>query len=122
MPNLASEDTVDTANVVLNCTYNAKAIGGDAIDTSVVVENQPLKIIAGNPYVCDDTDEGVPLIPLLPCSPPDRVIQPTVNTTVFIDNKLPAVTGDQTTLVIGGTPRVLTGPFQHANIIIGSNL
>ena len=42
--------------------------------------------------------------------------------TVFIDNKLPAVTGDQTTLVIGGTPRVLTGPFQHANIIIGSNL
>ena len=122
MPNLASEDTVDTANVVLNCTYNAKAIGGDAIDTSVVVENQPLKIIAGNPYVCDDTDEGVPLIPLLPCSPPDRVIQPTVNTTVYIDGKLPAVTGDQTTLVIGGTPRVLTGPFQHANIIIGSNL
>ena len=122
MPNLASEDTVDTANVVLNCTYGAKAIGGDAIDTSVVIDNQPLKMIAGTPYICDDAPEGVPLVPLLPCSPPDRTIQPTVNTTVYIDGKLPAVTGDQTQLVIGGTPRVLTGPFQHANIIIGSNL
>ena len=45
-----------------------------------------------------------------------------MNTTVYIDQKLPAVTGDQTQLTIGGTPRVLTGPYQHANIIIGSNL
>ena len=122
MPNLASEDTVDTANVVLNCTYGAKAIGGDPIKTSVKVGNEDLYVIAGTPYICDDAPEGVPLIPLLPCSPPDRTIQPTVNTTVYIDGKLPAVTGDQTQLVIGGTPRVLTGPFQHANIIIGSNL
>ena len=125
MPNLASEDTVDTANVVLNCTYGAKAIGGEPIETSVKVGEQTLEIIAGpeaQPYECDDAPEGVPLIPLLPCSPPDRTIVPTVNTTVYIDGKLPAVTGDQTQLVIGGTPRVLTGPFQHANIIIGSRI
>ncbi len=122
MPNLASEDTVDTASIVVNCEYDAKAIGGDPIKTSVKVGNEDLYVIAGTPYDCDDLDEGTPLIPLIPCPPPARTIAPKVNTTVYIDGKLPAVTGDETTLVIGGTPRLLTGPFQHANIIIGSNL
>ena len=118
MPNLVSEDTVDTASTVGSCSYIATPIGGTPIETSVVVGNQPLKIIAGTPYQCD----SVPGAPNPPCQTSTRTIQPTVNTTVYIDEELPAVTGDQTQLAVGGTPRVLTGPFQHANIIIGSNL
>ena len=94
------------------------------MSTSVVVGNQPLKIIAGTPfYECDEVT-GVKINPLspLPCQPGTRRITPTVNTTVFIDGKLPAVTGDQAQLVIGGSPRPLTGPFQHASILIGSRL
>ena len=60
-----------------------------------------------------------PLIPA-PCQTGTRVVTPTVNTTVFMNGRLPAVTGDQAALL--GTARPLTGPYQHANIIIGSNL
>ena len=127
MPNLASEDTVDTLSSDGNCIYNAAPIGGSPVSTSVVVGNQPLKIVAGTPfYACDnvtgdDVQKINPLSPL-PCQPGTRRITPTVNTTVFIDGKLPAVTGDQAQLVIGGSPRPLTAPFQHANILIGSRL
>ena len=118
MPNLASKDTVDTASTVGSCGYTATPIGGSPVSTSVVVGNQPLKIIAGTPYQCDI----VPGAPNPPCQPSARTIQPTVNTTVFIDGKLPAVTGDETQLTVGGSPRPLTGPFQHASILIGSRL
>ena len=124
MPNLASEDTVDTSSTDGTCIYNAAPIGGNPVSTSVVVGNQPLKIIAGTPfYACDDVN-GVKINPLspLPCQPGTRRITPTVNTTVFINGKLPAVTGDQAQLVIGGSPRPLTAPFQHASILIGSRL
>ena len=124
MPNLASEDTVDTSSTDGTCIYNAAPIGGSPVSTSVVVGNQPLKIIAGTPfYACDDVN-GVKINPLspLPCQPGTRRITPTVNTTVFINGKLPAVTGDQAQLVIGGSPRPLTAPFQHASILIGSRL
>ena len=124
MPNLASTETIDTTSSDGTCIYNAAPIGGSPVSTSVKVGNQPLKIIAGTPfYACDDVT-GVKINPLspLPCQPGTRRITPTVNTTVFIDGKLPAVTGDQAQLVIGGSPRPLTAPFQHANILIGSRL
>ena len=124
MPNLASEDTVDTSSTDGTCIYNAAPIGGSPVSTSVVVGNQPLKIIAGTPFYACDEVTGVKINPLspLPCQPGTRRITPTVNTTVFIDGKLPAVTGDQAQLVIGGSPRPLTAPFQHASILIGSRL
>ena len=124
MPNLASTETIDTTSSDGTCIYNAAPIGGSPVSTSVKVGNQPLKIIAGTPfYACDDVT-GVKINPLspLPCQPGTRRITPTVNTTVFIDGKLPAVTGDQAQLIIGGSPRPLTAPFQHANILIGSRL
>ena len=124
MPNLASTETIDTTSSDGTCIYNAAPIGGSPVSTSVKVGNQPLKIIAGTPfYACDDVT-GVKINPLspLPCQPGTRRITPTVNTTVFIDGKLPAVTGDQAQLTIGGSPRPLTAPFQHANILIGSRL
>ena len=130
MPNLVSEDTVDVVSTDGNCIYNAAPIGGAPIETSVKVGNQTLEIIAGTeaqPYECDEIT-GVkvnPLIPL-PCAPGKRNIVPVVNTTVFIDGKLPAVTGDTAQLVIGGvpigTPRTLTGPFIHPTIKIGTRL
>ena len=125
MPNLASTDTIDTSSSDGTCIYNAAPIGGTPVSTTVVVGNQPLKIIAGapQPYICDDVT-GVKINPLspLPCQPGTRRITPTVNTTVFINGQLPAVTGDQAQLLIGGSPRPLTGPFQHPTIKIGTRL
>ena len=79
------------------------------------------------PYECDEVS-GVkvnPLVPL-PCAPGERKIFSVVNTTVFIDDKLPAVTGDTAQLGIEnvpiGTPRTLTGPFIHPTIKIGTQI
>ena len=125
MPNLASIETVDTPSSDGTCTYAAEPIGGTPVPTTVKVGNQPLKIIAGapTPYACDDVT-GVKINPLspLPCQPGTRIVRPTVNTTVFINGQLPAVTGDEAQLVVGGTARPLTGPFQHPTIVIGSNI
>jgi len=125
MPNLASVETIDTVSSDGTCIYNPAPIGGTPVPTTVMVGNQPLKIIAGAPvpYSCADVT-GVKINPLspLPCQPGQRVIRPTVNKTVFINKQLPAVTGDEAQLVAGSTPRPLTGPFQHPTIVIGSNL
>ena len=125
MPNLASSETVDTPSSDGTCVYPASAIGGSPIATTVKVNNETLEIIAGapTPYACDAVD-GVKINPLspLPCQPGTRILRPSVNTTVFINGRLPAVTGDEAQLVVGGSPRPLTGPFQHPTIVIGSNL
>jgi len=125
MPNLASIETIDTLSSDGTCIYPASAIGGAGVPTTVMVGNQPLKIIAGAPvpYACDPVT-GVKINPLspLPCQPGTRIIRPNVNKTVIINGQLPAVTGDEAQLIIGGSPRPLTGPFQHPTIVIGSNL
>ena len=130
MANLVSEDTVDVVSTDGNCIYNAAPIGGEPIETSVVIDDEPLKMVSGTalePYECDEVS-GVkvnPLVPL-PCAPGERKIFSVVNTTVFIDDKLPAVTGDTAQLVIEnvpiGTPRTLTGPFIHPTIKIGTQI
>lgn len=125
MPNIAGPETVDTPSSDGTCIYAAAPIGGTAVPTTVMVGVTPLVIIAGAPvpYACADV-AGVKINPLspLPCQPGTRIIRPAVNTTVFINGQLPAVTGDEAQLVIGGTPRPLTGPFQYPRIIIGSKL
>ena len=125
MPNLASIETVDTVSSDGTWSSPASAIGGSGVTTTVRVNNQPLKIIAGAPvpYSCSPVT-GVKINPLspLPCQPGTRTLRPSVNTTVYINGQLPAVTGDEAQLVIGGSPRPLTGPFQHPTIVIGSNL
>ena len=121
MPQIASSNCIDTANTDGNCIYPAKALGGEPHKSSnVYFEGKEVEFYDSTSKI--DDVEGVkvnPLIPL-PCQPGVRTIVSTVNTSVSINGKFPAVTGDQTSL--GGTPRPLTGPFQHANIIIGSNL
>ena len=125
MPNLASVETIDTVSSDGTCIYNPAPIGGTPVPTTVMVGNEPLKIIAGAPvpYACDDVT-GVKINPLspLPCQPGTRTLRPLVNKSVFINGQLPAVTGDEAQLVIGGSQRPLTGPFQHPTIVIGSNI
>ena len=121
MPNLAGRTTLDTANTDGNCIYNAATLGGTPTRSPNVRFNNNFLESYDTTSVLDTVTavKVNPLIPV-PCQPGIRTILPTVNTTVFINGKLPAVTGDNTS--IGGTPRPLTGPFQHANIIIGQNL
>jgi len=123
---LASTETVDTTSTDGTCIYPPQALGGTPVETTVKVNNETLEIIAGTTqpfYECDDISGPTKVNPLspLPCQPGTRRLTPTVNTTVFINGKLPAVTGDDAQLVIGGSPRPLTGPFQHPTIIIGSS-
>ena len=124
MAYLASTETVDTASSDGTCVYGAEALGGTPVETTVKVNDETLEIIAGTPfYECDDISDITKINPLspLPCQEGTRRLTPTVNTTVYINGKLPAVTGDDAQLVIGGSPRPLTGPFQHPTIIIGSS-
>ena len=121
MANLAAVNTIDTANTDGNCIYGAEPLGGSPQKSANVKFNQQNVEYYWSGSTLDDVTavKVNPFIPV-PCQPGIRTILPTVNTTVFINGKLPAVTGDNTS--IGGTPRPLTGPFQHVNIIIGQKL
>lgn len=122
---LVGPETVDTISIDGNCSYAAAPIGGAPRPTTVMVGEEVLKIVSGAPvpYVCTDVPAVKinPIIPL-PCQPGTRILKPNVNKTVYINGQLPAVTGDEAQLLIGSTPRLLTGPFQHPRILIGTNL
>ena len=115
MPNLVGETTVDTANTDGNCIYAAAPLGGSpTISPNVLINGQVLRSYDTTSRPADVIPTKVnPLIPL-PCQPGVRVVTPVVNTSVLINGKLPAVTGDEAK--IGGTPRPLTGPFNYASI------
>ena len=122
MPNLVGPQTIDTQSSDGTCIYNASPLGGTPTPTTVMVNNQPL-------FIYDETSVPAPVVgvkinPLgpLPCQPGTRKVRPLVNTTVRINGRLPSVTGDDAQLVVGGTLRPLTGPFQHPTIVIGSNV
>ena len=122
MPLLAQEFTKDTSTTINNCVYAQIAIGGAPVATSIVAGGAPLRIIAGNPYVCTDAPyiNTAPLkIP--PCPTGTRTVKAEVNTTVLIDGKYPVVEGDVVKL-LGTEDRPLTGPYQQPRIIIGSNI
>lgn len=122
MPNFVGPETVDTVSTDGNCLYAASPLGGTPYLSTVVVGKSPLKIYDNLSVPAPVAGTKVnPLIPL-PCQPGQRVIKPTVNKTVFINGRLPAVTGDEAQMVIGSTPRPLTGPFQHPTILIGTQL
>ena len=121
MPLLVGTDCIDTQSIDGNCTYPAAPLGGaPTISPNVLVNSQPLKTYDSTSVPASVDGIKINTLIPLPCQPGTRVVTPTVNTTVFVNGKLPAVQGDQAALL--GTPRPLTGPFQHANIIIGSNL
>ena len=115
MPNIASSNCIDTANTDGNCIYPAKELGGKPHKSSnVYFEGQEVEFYDSTSKI--DDVEGVkvnPLIPL-PCQPGVRVVTPLVNTSVLINGKFPAVTGDEAKIV--GTARPLTGPFNYDSI------
>ena len=122
MPNLAGPETVDTVSTDGNCLYPAAPLGGTPYTTTVYSDGIPIDIYDNLSKPASIAGQKInPLIPL-PCQPGERIIRPTINSTVFFNGRLPAVTGDEAQLVLGGTPRPLTGPFQYPRIIIGSNL
>ena len=117
MPFLASSFTIDSSSSTGRCNYPLIAIGGAPVATSIVAGGAPLRIIAGDPYVCTDAPyiNTAPLkIP--PCPTGTRTVKAEVNTSVLIDEKFPVVSGD-----VVNSDRPLTGPYQQPRIVIGSN-
>ena len=119
MPNIASSDCIDTPNTDGNCLYPAKELGGTPhTSLNVYFENEKVEYYDSTSTI--DKVDGVkvnPVIPL-PCQPGIRVVTPLVNTSVYINGKLPAVSGDEAKIV--GTARPLTGPFNYTTINIAN--
>ena len=119
MAQLVIPTTVDTASTDGNCTYPAKPLEGQPIvSPNITIGGQQVKFYTASTPPA--TVEGVKVNPLIPapCQPGVRVIQPTNNTTVFFNNQLPAVAGDQAAMA--GTARPLVGPYGPATVLIGS--
>ena len=121
MPNFVGKETIDTVSTDANCVYPASPLGGAPnVSQNVIVNGEKLEYYTNTSKIDPVTGVKVnPLIPL-PCQPGIRVVTPTVNTTVLVNGQLPAVTGDQAAML--GTPRPLTGPYQHVKILIGTQL
>ena len=122
MPKLASAFTKDFESTIANCRYEALPLGGAPKQTTVVAENAPLTIIAGDPYVCTTVPPfnlNTPPIPF--CPQGTRTVKAEVNTSVLINGMYPVVEGDVVKL-LESEDRPLTGPYQQPRIIIGSNI
>ena len=118
MSNLAGENTVDTASTTGVCTYPAKRLGGTPdISPNIRVNNQPLKTYSQSSVPSTVSGTGDPSC----ATPQPRTMNVVNNSKVFFNGKLPALSVGSSTR-LGGITRPLTGPYQHANIIIGSNL
>ena len=123
MPNVVGPDCVDTVSTDGLCTFPAKALGGSSTTSpNVFFEGEAVEHYAVAENILLDDVEGIPL-PTNPtgvCQPGKRRLNPTINQSVHINGKLFAVTGDEASLIIGGTtPRPLTGPFKYPTIVIG---
>ena len=120
MAQLVIPTTVDTLSTDGNCLYPATALGGQPIvSPNIKIDGQQVEFYTASTLPATVEGQKVnPLIPL-PCQPGVRVIQATVNTTVFFNNQLPAVAGDQAAMA--GTARPLVGPYGPATVLIGSS-
>ena len=117
MPNIASSDCLDTSSTDANCLYPAKALGGSPhTSPNVYFEGEAVEYYDSTSR--PDNVDGIKINPLIPapCQPGIRTIVCNVNTTVFINGRLPAVTGDLAQFP--GTNRPLTGPFNYLTIDI----
>jgi len=125
MANVVGPDCLDTASAAgLPCVYPAKELGGSTTTSPNVkfegefVEHYP---VAENIVLSEV--EGTPVPPNTACIPGVRTLKPTSNTSVHINGKLFAVTGDETVLALApGSPRPLTGPYKYPKILIGTKL
>jgi len=118
---LISKETIDTESIGPFCDYPAQALEGTPfMSPNVRVGGKPVPIYDATSFPSNVT--GIRRGPTACASTGDRVITPQVNTSVYINGKLPAVQGDSATMVGISTPRPLTAPWLSSTIIIGSNL
>ena len=117
---LISKQTLDTQSLGPFCDYPAQALDGSpTMSPNVRVGQIPVPIYDASSVPSSVT--GIPRGTTSCASTGDRVITPTVNTTVFINGRLPAVQGDSATLVGISTPRPLTAPWLSSTIQIGTS-
>ena len=117
--NLAGRTTSDTTSTIGSCTYPATPLGGAPdISGNIVVGGQPLETYSASSVPDSVAGTGSDAS----CATPQpRTMNVVNNSNVFFNNKLPALSvGSSTSL--GGVNRPLTEPYQHVNIVIGSNL
>lgn len=119
---LVGPQTVDTANTDALCLYPAQALGGSpVVSTNIFINGTAVEFYTST--TVPSKVEGTPLptntIPL-PCANGVRVIVPSVNTNVFFNGQLPAVSGDKAQNA--GTDRPLVGPYLSSTVIIGGSV
>ena len=117
---LISKQTSDTESIGPFCDYPAQALEGSPFPSPNVRVGQipvPIYDASSLPSIVPGIRRGIPQC----TSTGQRVITPTVNTTVFINGRLPAVQGDNATLDGISTPRPLTAPWLSSTIQIGTS-
>ena len=121
MAYLISKETQDTASVGPFCDYPAQGLDGSPfMSPNVKVGTKPVPIYDASSL--PSTVTGIRRGATQCTSTGTRVITPTVNTTVFINGRLPAVQGDSATLDGISTPRPLTQPWLSDKILIGTRI
>ena len=120
---LISKETIDTESIGPFCDYPAQALDGSPFMSPDVkiggVNGTPVPIYDATSLPSSVT--GIRRGPTACTSTGQRIITPTVNTSVQINGRFPAVQGDNATLDGISTPRPLTGPWLSSTIQIGTS-
>ena len=120
---LISKETIDTESIGPFCDYPAQALDGSPFMSPNVkvggVNGTPVPIYDATSLPSSVT--GIRRGPNACTSTGERIITPTVNTSVQINGRFPAVQGDNATLDGISTPRPLTGPWLSSTIQIGTS-
>ena len=120
---LISKETIDTESIGPFCDYPAQALNGSPFMSPDVkvggVNGTPVPIYDATSLPSSVT--GIRRGPTACTSTGERIITPTVNTSVQINGRFPAVQGDNATLDGISTPRPLTAPWLSSTIQIGTS-
>ena len=120
---LISKQTSDTESIGPFCDYPAQALEGSPFMSPDVkiggVNGTPVPIYDATSLPSSVT--GIRRGPTACTSTGERIITPTVNTSVQINGRFPAVQGDTVTLDGISTPRPLTAPWLSSTIQIGTS-
>ena len=117
---IVGEQTIDTESIIGSCRYPAQALGGaPTVSPNVYVNGQPLRSYDATSVPSDVT--GIPLGNNT-CAIGTRQVIPSVNTTVYINGKLPALSGDNVSMLGTTRPLPLTNTYVSDTIKIQENL
>ena len=117
---LVTQLTRDFKSTIANCIYNEQTLGGTPIPTNIVVNGQPLLLIADT-HVCSPVPPintsglGIP-----PCPAGTRTIT-AKDYKVEIEGMKPVLESDET-LLLESSSRMLTGPYLSSRIVVGTQL